>query len=137
MPPASYFNASGRAIPDVAAIGHNLLIVLKGDDKPVDGTSASAPIFAAIVSMLNVASINATGKPLGFLNPFLYKMAVDEPAAFHDITVGDNICTAYGCASTCKGYEAAAGWDPVTGLGTPNFERMLAYVQAGRHLKAE
>lgn len=57
-----------------------------GAAQPVGGTSASSPIFASIISLLNVASIDVTGKPLGFLNPFLYQMAAAEPLAFNDIT---------------------------------------------------
>ena len=98
------------------------------------GTSASAPIFSAIVALLNTAQIELTGKPLGFLNPFLYQMYANKPSAFHDITIGDNKCTENGCAATCQGYECAPGWDPVSGLGTPNFAEMLAYVQAGQHM---
>jgi len=137
LPSLGYFNASGRGAPDVAAIGHNLIINDGGQVQPVGGTSASSPIFASVIALLNVASIEKTGKPLGFLNPFLYKMAADEPSTFHDVTEGDNKCTESGCGASCQGYEAYAGWDPVTGLGTPNFEKMLAYVKAGRHLKAE
>ena len=136
LPPVGYFNASGRGTPDVAAIGHNLLIVDGGQSEPVGGTSASSPIFAAIVALLNAASINKSGKPLGFLNPLLYKMAVDVPAAFHDVTIGDNKCTEQSCSASCQGYVAAAGWDAVTGLGTPNFEKMLAYVNTGAHMKS-
>jgi len=59
----------------------------------------------------------AAGKsPLGFLNPFLYA----NPDAFNDITTGSNP----GCGT--NGFEAAPGWDPVTGLGTPNFPKLLA-----------
>jgi tripeptidyl-peptidase-1 len=134
LPSAGYFNASGRAFPDVAAIGHNLLIVLSGAAQPVGGTSASSPIFASIVALLNTAQIELTGKPLGFLNPFLYQMHAKNPATFHDITVGDNKCTEDGCAATCQGYECAPGWDPVSGLGTPNFANMLAYVKSGQHM---
>ena len=39
----------------------------------------------------------------GFLNPFLYKMYEEHPAAFNDVVKGDNICTEDGCSSTCKG----------------------------------
>lgn len=135
LPGAGYFNQSGRAFPDVAAIGHNLLIIQGGAAQAVGGTSASSPIFASIVALLNTAQIEITGKPLGFLNPFLYQMFAKQPSAFHDVTVGDNKCTEQGCASTCQGYMCAPGWDPVTGLGTPNFEEMLAYVKAGKHMQ--
>jgi len=56
------------------------------------------------------------------------------PTCFHDITVGDNICTEQGCSPGCEGYKCAPGWDPVTVLGTPNFANMLAYVKAGKHI---
>jgi len=129
LPPSSYFNAQGRAYPDVAADGHNFLIFMDGAWTTVGGTSAAAPTFAGIVAILNDAKITKTGKPLGPLNPFLYKMAKALPTAFNDITKGDNICTEYGCASSCKGFTAEAGWDPVTGLGSPNVAEMLKYVK--------
>ena len=118
----------------MSAIGHNLLVVVGGAVEPVGGTSASTPIFSAVMALLNSAQIQLTGKPLGFLNPFLYQMHANNPATFQDVTVGDNKCTEQGCAATCEGFECAPGWDPVTGLGTPNYAAMLAYVQAGRHM---
>jgi subtilase family serine protease len=133
FPTAGYFNTSGRAFPDVSAIGHNLLIVEGGAAQAVGGTSASSPIFTSVISMLNIEQITLTGKPLGFLNPFLYKMWADEPKTFNDITVGDNKCTEQGCASTCQGFEAAKGFDAVSGLGTPNYTAMLAYVKAQKN----
>ncbi|KAI0085899.1 family S53 protease [Irpex rosettiformis] len=105
------FNRSGRAIPDVAAIGTNLEIVVNGRTELVDGTSCSSPIFAGIVALLNDELLAAGKSPLGFLNPFLYA----NPGAFNDITTGSNP----GCNT--NGFPAVKGWDPVTGLGTPNF----------------
>ena len=55
-------------------------------------------------------------------------MYADEADTFHDITEGDNICPEEYCGPKCKGYVATKGWDPVTGLGTPNAARMEAYV---------
>jgi len=52
---------------------------------------------------------------VGFVNPVLYA----HPEMFNDITLGDNP----GCGT--NGFEAVPGWDPVTGLGTPNFPKML------------
>lgn len=135
LPPSTYFNTSGRAYPDVGAVGHNLIILDGGAAQAVGGTSASSPIFAAVVALLNVAQIEKTGKPLGFLNPFLYQMYAADATTFNDITVGDNKCTEQGCSSSCQGYLCAPGWDPVTGLGTPNFENMLAYVKSGKAMK--
>jgi len=127
LPPAGYFNATNRAYPDVAAFGTAVLIY-QGGIQPVGGTSCSAPMWAAVTSILNQAAIKKSGKPLGFLNPWIYKAAVDCPQCFTDITVGDNICTEDGCTQGCQGFYCAAGWDPVTGWGSPNVEQLIAYI---------
>jgi tripeptidyl-peptidase-1 len=132
LPPASYFNAAGRGMPDVAAVGHNCIINQGGAIEPVGGTSCAAPIFAGVISLLNQAVVAKTGKPLGFLNPFLYQAASEHPAAFHDVVTGDNKCTEEGCSASCQGFLATKGWDPVTGLGTPNYAELLAYVQSDK-----
>ena len=49
-----------------------------------------------------------------------YKMQADSADTFHDIVEGDNICPEEYCGPNCKGFVATKGWDPVTGLGTPN-----------------
>jgi tripeptidyl-peptidase I len=128
------FNASGRAYPDVSAIGVNVEIVVDGQFGTVDGTSCASPIFASVIALINDALVTAGKSPLGFLNPFLYA----NPGAFHDVTsgtwperfsgcemmanafVGDNP----GCNT--NGFKASTGWDPVTGLGTPNFAALKA-----------
>lgn len=88
------------------------------------GTSMSCPIVAAIVNRINEERIHAGKKPLGFINPALYQAA--SSGAFNDITVGDQPGGG-GCGT--KGFSAAAGWDPVTGLGTPNYPKLLAALQ--------
>ncbi|KAJ6554859.1 family S53 protease [Mycena capillaripes] len=114
------FNRAGRGFPDVAAQGENFEIVLNAVVGRVDGTSCSTPTFASIIALLNEQLI-AAGKPvLGFLNPFLYSAA--GRAGFKDITTGDNP----GCNT--NGFSAKAGWDPVTGLGTPNFAALKTAV---------
>ena len=128
LPPASYFNASGRAFPDISALGHNFAIVTNGQVTTVGGTSVSAPIVASMFAMLNELSVKKSGKSLGFLSPLLYKMYADDVNIFHDIVVGDNKCTEYGCASTCQGYTAGKGFDPVTGLGSLNFAAAQKYL---------
>merc|ERR1719161_3536313 len=87
----------------------------------VAGTSASCPVFAGIVSLLNDAQIKNGKKPLGFLNPWLYQNA----HAFTDVTVGSNRIDRSGL-SVQYGWDAVKGWDPVTGLGTPMFNKLLA-----------
>ena len=70
----------------------------------------STPIFSAVMSVLNSHQIAQTGKPLGFLNPLLYKMSASQPNTFQDITSGDNICPEDGCEITCFGFVATKGW---------------------------
>jgi len=128
LPPASYYNGTNRAFPDVSAIGSACLIY-DGGPQPVGGTSCSSPIFSGVVGLLN-NWLTSNGKaPLGFLNGFLYKMASECSDCFQDITSGDNLCTEDGCISTCEGFYCTTGWDPVSGLGTPNAGAMLQYVK--------
>jgi len=116
MPLKGMFNASGRVYPDVSAIGHNHLIISDGLSAYGDGTSASAPAFAAAISLLNNARLAAGKSPVGFLNPVLYAVAEKNPAAFYDITVGENRCGQMTCCP--YGYGTAKGFDAVTGLGS-------------------
>jgi tripeptidyl-peptidase-1 len=130
LPPATYFNQTGRAFPDVSALGHNCIIIMGGRPEPVGGTSCAAPIFGSVVSLLNQAAVKKTGKPLGYVNQLIYQMFDDDPTIFNDVTVGDNRCTESGCASACKGFYCTKGWDPITGVGTPNYPKMLAYIES-------
>jgi len=122
MPEACAFNASGRATPDVSALGDiHFQVVNGGSTISVGGTSASAPSFSAVMSLLNDQLLNA-GKPvLGFLNTWIYQTASANPTAFFDVTVGDNINAGCCRSGAESGFECATGWDPVTGVGTPNF----------------
>eukprot|EP01127_Copromyxa_protea_P016095 TRINITY_DN4726_c0_g1_i2.p1 TRINITY_DN4726_c0_g1~~TRINITY_DN4726_c0_g1_i2.p1 ORF type:complete len:563 (-),score=125.11 TRINITY_DN4726_c0_g1_i2:77-1765(-) len=88
--PTSYFNTKGRGFPDMAALGNNILIWSEGGSSGTGGTSASSPIAAGIFALLNDYVIGKTNKPLGPLNPLVYKMAAEQPSTFRDITVGDN-----------------------------------------------
>ncbi|KAJ6606105.1 subtilisin-like protein [Mycena vulgaris] len=111
---AGRYNTTGRGYPDVSASGENVWIVQDASTGLVDGTSCSSPIFASVIGLLNSELLKA-GKPvLGYLNPWLYA----NPGAFNDITSGSNP----GCGTT--GFPAKAGWDPVTGLGSPNYVAM-------------
>ncbi|KAA1475871.1 family S53 protease [Dentipellis sp. KUC8613] len=113
------FNTGGRGFPDVSAQGDNVEIVFQQEGELVAGTSCSSPIFASVVSLLN-GELIAAGKPaLGFLNPFLYSTGA---SALNDITSGSNP----GCFT--NGFPAVTGWDPVTGLGTPNFAKLRTAV---------
>ena len=110
----SVFNSSGRAFPDVSAIGLKVATVYEGQTLGVGGTSASAPIFAAIINLLNEERLECGKGPIGFLNPIIYK----NPDMFNDVTIGKNA----GCGT--DGFPASPGWDPVTGNGTPDYNKM-------------
>ncbi|KAF8076737.1 subtilisin-like protein [Lyophyllum atratum] len=115
LPKGTYkglFNPAGRAFPDVSAQSDRFKIFLSGKPVLIGGTSASSPAFAGIVALLNDVRLANGQPPLGFLNPLIYSKAV---SGFNDITIGHNS----GCGTT--GFNATKGWDPVTGLGTPNF----------------
>ena len=123
------FASTGRGYPDVAAVGHYCPTVSSGSLMGVDGTSCSSPIFASILALLNNYQ-TSRGKPkLGFVNPVLYKMWTDNRDIFNDITKGNNWCTEMQCCNSDFGYESAQGWDPVTGLGTPNFGLMVEWLE--------
>ncbi|RAL12861.1 S53 family peptidase [Aspergillus homomorphus CBS 101889] len=128
------FNSSGRAFPDVATQGTNYAVYDKGYLLQLDGTSCSAPTFAGLVALLNDARLRAGLPVLGFLNPWLYGAAT-EGEGFNDITQGGSL----GCdgrnrfGGTPNGspvvpfasWNATEGWDPVTGLGSPDFGKLL------------
>jgi subtilase family serine protease len=93
----------------------------------IGGTSLSCPQWAGLVAIAD--QINGDG--LGPINPALYRLAAD-PAAyaadFHDVTTGNNTADA-----AVPGYPATRGWDPVTGLGTPDAARLLPALVAAAH----
>jgi len=110
--PAPTVQGGGRGVPDVSgdadpATGYNILV--DGENAVFGGTSAVAPLWAALVARIN----QQMGKAVGFLNPLIYAQAV-EASGFHDITQGNN-----------GSFSAAQGWDPCTGLGSPDGARLL------------
>jgi len=121
-PPSGSFSPTGRATPDVSALGEGFQVYVRGAVQPVGGTSASSPTFAGYVSLLNEARFKA-GKPaMGFFNPFAYQNA----DAFTDVTQGTNAIGRGGGLPLQYGFAAAPGWDAATGLGTPLFDKLLA-----------
>ena len=93
-----------RGVPDVAGnadpeTGYDVRV--DGSAAVIGGTSAVAPLWAALIARLNQIS----GKSAGLINPQLYQAT----AGFRDITSGNN-----------GDFAAAAGWDACTGLGSPN-----------------
>jgi len=103
----------GRGVPDIAGDADpqsGYQIVVDGQQGVVGGTSAVAPLWAALIAILN----QGLGKSVGFLTPRLYQLPAGS-SALKDITVGDN-----------GGYHAGPGWDACTGLGSPKGAALLA-----------
>ena len=93
-----------RGVPDVSGNADpetGYLVRVDGSASVIGGTSAVAPLWAALIARLNQIS----GKSAGLINPRLYQ----TPKAFRDVTSGNN-----------GDFAAAAGWDACTGLGSPN-----------------
>ncbi|KAI1865824.1 uncharacterized protein JN550_008082 [Neoarthrinium moseri] len=134
---AGLYNTSGRGFPDVSAQGSGYQVVTQGQVTSVAGTSASAPAFAALVGLVNNALVASGRAPLGFLNPWLYG-TVAAAGGLTDITEGGS----RGCGPSSQysgmptpeiagaGWNATVGWDPVTGLGTPLFDKLLSLALA-------
>jgi kumamolisin len=107
---------AGRGVPDVAGDADPLTgykVLVDGQNQVIGGTSAVAPLLAGLLARIN----QSLGTPVGFVNPLLYKTTVAN--TFHDIVAGDN-----------AGWNAGPGWDPCTGLGSPNGTALLAALGA-------
>jgi tripeptidyl-peptidase-1 len=112
------FNQSGRAIPDISAVGTAFQIRFGGGGSAVLGTSASTPVIAAMIALINDARLRAGKCSLGFLNPLLYSDRVRSTLT--DITRGRGQGCAFGEGEKDgKGWAAVEGYDCVTGLGVP------------------
>jgi len=118
LPDVRKFNTSGRGFPDICAQAMSFVVVANKIPLPgVSGTSCASPTAAGVVGLLNDARLQAGKPPMGFLNHFIYQNA----AAFNDCTSGSN----NGCFLDA-GFPATAGWDAVTGVGSPNFAKLKA-----------
>jgi subtilase family serine protease len=117
-----------RGVPDVSADASDrpgvAVVFSNGTQNMVQshgGTSASAPIWAALIALAD----QYAGRHLGLVNPAIYQIARSPRyhQAFHDITTGNN--TVRFPPTTVTGYRAAPGWDPVTGWGSPNAQVLI------------
>jgi len=108
----------GRGVPDIAMSATNYFVRVNTAEGRSGGTSAVAPLMAALVARLN----QAKQKNVGFLNPFLYANMAN--GVVHDVTSGTNEIH-----NTVQGYAAGPGWDACTGLGTPDGTAILNNLQ--------
>ncbi|KAM7214448.1 Peptidase S8/S53 domain containing protein [Rhypophila decipiens] len=111
---AGRFSLLGRGLPDVSAMARNYLVALHGSFHAVGGTSAAAPVIAAMVARINDARFKQGKGPVGLLNPVLYAKA--DRILRNDVEAGSNS----GCGVD-EAFPASKGWDAVTGLGTVDF----------------
>ena len=106
---------SKRGVPDVSGdadpqTGYDVRI--DGTDTVIGGTSAVAPLWSGLLARIN----ELAGKPVGYIQPLLYK----SPGALRDITQGNN-----------GDFYASAGWDACTGLGSPNGQEVAGVFTSG------
>jgi len=139
--------ASARGVPDIAlqasaGTGALVYLTLPPDGQSglicgsapcstgwydIGGTSLSCPQWAGLVAIAD--QLNGGG--LGLINPALYKVAADPAkyaADYYDVTVGNNQAD-----PTVPGYPATTGWDPITGLGTPDAATLLPALVLASH----
>lgn len=133
---AGIYNRGGRGYPDVSALGDNGLVAYRGSLALFGGTSMSCPIVGAIITRINEQRLSVGKGPLGFLNPALYAAYDQKIKGFYnDVTTGNQALGGVAsdrhysaCGNT--GFSCVQGWDPVTGLGTPNYPAWEKYFTA-------
>src|ERR1700677_3064251 len=114
-----------RGVPDVAANADSATAMAleynDGSLRPATGTSASTPLWAAVIALAD----QEAGHSLGFVNPAIYAIARGPHyhQAFHDVTTGDN--SVLWPTGIFTGYTAGPGWDPVTGWGSPDAQYLV------------
>ena len=122
-PNHTFFNSEGRAYPDLVVSGHSYATWIDGQLTPVDGTSASGPTVSAMIGVLNNLRASQGRGTVGLVAPLLYNCT----DCFRDLTVGFSNSTEGGDCS--YGYSAGVGFDPVYGLGSPDFGRLYEYIR--------
>jgi kumamolisin len=112
--PAPTTQGGGRGVPDVAADADPVTgyqVIVDGRTNTFGGTSAVAPLYAGLFARINQALVQKGKSRAGFVNPALYQ----NPSTFHDIVSGNN-----------GAFSAGPGWDPTTGLGSPDGGKILS-----------
>jgi kumamolisin len=142
-PSANPGGGSGRGVPDVAGDADpqtGYTVRVDGTTETVGGTSAVAPLWAALVARLD----QALGTDVGFLTPRLYAIGLapggSAPSGSPAAGAGDGASSGSGAGAAAfaditsgsnGAYSAGPGWDPCTGLGTPRGQELLDALQAG------
>ncbi|GGF89707.1 hypothetical protein GCM10007301_57010 [Azorhizobium oxalatiphilum] len=148
-------HATGRGTPDVSAnAGGNMFYITPTANMTGiswdDGTSAAAPLWASLIAQIDTVFADQGLPDLGFANDLLYQASAIAPAAFNDVTYGNNVSSflyggslatgTYSVTLTGYGYYAAPGYDLTSGLGSPNGTLLaraltaIAHEQMAAHL---
>jgi kumamolisin len=115
--PAPTTSGGGRGVPDVAGDADPVTgyqVIVDGSRSTIGGTSAVAPLYAGLFARINQALVQQGKSRAGFVNAALYQ----NPSAFHDIVSGNN-----------GAFTAGPGWDPCTGLGSPDGSAILSALE--------
>ncbi|HLH54423.1 MAG TPA: protease pro-enzyme activation domain-containing protein [Verrucomicrobiae bacterium] len=110
-------STSYRNTPDVACVAENIHVVYgNGSSGMFGGTSCAAPLWGALAALINQQAASLNRAPVGFINPAIYNAAKGAAYAqyFHDVTTGNNFWS-----GSPNSFNAVAGYDLCTGLGTP------------------
>jgi tripeptidyl-peptidase I len=109
-PAAGYFSQN-RGYPDISGLAYNYFVIVNGTGTTLSGTSASSPVVAAFISLVNAKRAQLGKGSVGWFNPALYKMNRNFTV---DVVSGSNECTS-DMVCCAEGFHAAQGWDAVTG----------------------
>ncbi|KAK7397573.1 hypothetical protein QQX98_013060 [Neonectria punicea] len=119
-----YYNASFRAVPDISAVASSFVVRQGGEASLLRGTSASTPVVAAMIALINDARVRKGKRVLGWLNEALYSEEVQ--AVLQDVTKGQSYSCDFSEGGLVGGWPATKGYDAITGLGVPyDFQKLF------------
>ncbi|KAF4450253.1 hypothetical protein F53441_6535 [Fusarium austroafricanum] len=119
-----HYNASNRAVPDLSVAATSFITRAKGQPVGLRGTSASAPVAAAMIALINDARVRKGKQVLGYINEILYSKEVRT--ALQDVAKGESRSCNFRKGGSPGGWPAKKGWDAITGLGVPSdFQKLF------------
>ncbi len=122
--PVPGYALNARGYPDVSVLGSRFYTIVNQNVYSYSGSTASVTVMAGFLSLINAQLVKQNKPLLGFVNPYLY---ANSASFIRDITEGCNFCNSNGVCCP-QGYFAVSGWDPITGLGSPDYANLLATI---------